>query len=44
MTERQKAKQNTSILEKVIRKRNLGKSASIHTYRYVISMSLKLQN
>lgn len=42
MTERQKAKQNTSILEKVIRKRNLGKSASIHTY--VISMSLKLQN
>lgn len=42
MTERQKAKQNTSILEKVIRKRNLGKSASIHTD--VISMSLKLQN
>lgn len=41
MTERQKAKQNTSILEKVIRKRK-GKSASIHTY--VISMSLKLQN
>lgn len=42
MTERQKAKQNTSILEKVIRKRNLGKRARIHTY--IISMSVKLQN